>query len=133
MSEIAFKRLLAEFYAIDSDATLAEPNANHPVNQQDEGQDCERRQDVLLADGGREHLLLSQEERSCGDEQTKAHAPEVARDSWRARNASAQEHAKITASRQQGNSAHEEIHAKRNSRLFCRITSRHHDPQSQQT
>jgi hypothetical protein len=53
--------------------------------------------------------LLSQEKGPCGDEQRKAHAPKMPRDTLCARNTAAQEHANVTRGKKQRHGTKDEV------------------------
>jgi len=62
-----------------------------------------------------EYSLLSQEEGPCGDEQRKAHAPKMSRDSTYTENPAAHEHSNISRGREQSHGTKEKEHPSGNS------------------
>ena len=91
--------------------SLAEADAEEPIDHQGEWHEGEdRQQDRATQESGKD-LLLSEEERTCGDEESKAHAPEVTRDALSAGNSAASEHADVSGGGEQEDEAEKEAHA----------------------
>src|ERR1700722_19894725 len=53
----------------------------------------------------------AEEKRAGGDEESEAHAPEMAGDARRSNNAAAQEHTHVSGSGEQADGTHEQMHA----------------------
>src|ERR1022692_2268781 len=66
-------------------------------------------------------MLLYQEEGPCGDEQPKAHAPEMAHDALGTEDAAVHEHANVPCRSKQHHRAHEKVHPNGNSSWRLRV------------
>jgi hypothetical protein len=99
--------------------SLAEANAEEPIDHQGEGQDSEDGQEDRAAQESGKDLLLAEEERACGDKESKAHAPEVTRDALSAGDSASSEHTDVSQGGKQEDYAEEEAHASR--RVFVRM------------
>jgi hypothetical protein len=60
--------------------SLAEADAEQPIDHQGNWQEGEDGQEDRAAQEGRENLLLTQEERACRNEESVTHAPQVPSD-----------------------------------------------------
>jgi hypothetical protein len=89
---------------------LAEADAEEPIDHQWEGQDGEDGQEDRAAQEGGKDLLLAEEERACGDKESKAHAPEVTGDALSAGDCASNEHANVSGGGEQEDGAEEEAH-----------------------
>src|ERR1051326_5330335 len=70
----------------------------------------EKKERAALADDNREEVLASEEDRARSDEQAKAHAPQMPRDTPCAADSAAYQHAEVAESCQQHHSCKEEVH-----------------------
>lgn len=91
--------------------SLAEADADEPIDHQWEGQDGEDGQEDRAAQESGKDLLLAEEERACGDKESKAHAPEVTRDAQPAGDSASSEHTDVSGGGEQEDDAEEEAHA----------------------
>ena len=102
--------------------SLAEANAEEPIDHQGEGKDSEDGQEDRAAQESGKDLLLAEEERACGDKKSKAHAPEVTRDALSAGDSASSEHTDVSRGGKQEDYAEEEAHASRC--VFVRMVER---------
>jgi len=102
--------------------SLAEADAEEPIDHQWEGQDSEDGQEDRAAQESGKDLLLAEEERACGDKESKAHAPEVTRDALSAGDSASSEHTDVSRGGEQKDYAEEEAHASRG--VFVRMVER---------
>src|SRR5438067_2515833 len=93
---------------------MCEANSNQPEDHQDEWQNGWHNQQAGLAYGCGEYLLLAEEEGTGGDKPSKAHAPEMARDTFGACNTAAYEHANVPRGGKEHHRTKEEVHASGN-------------------
>jgi hypothetical protein len=102
--------------------SLAEADADEPLDHQWKGQDSEDGQEDRAAQESGKDLLLAEEERACGDKESKAHAPEVTRDALAAGDSASSEHTDVSGGGEQEDYAEEEAHASRG--VFVRMVER---------
>jgi hypothetical protein len=101
--------------------SLAEADAEEPIDHQgewQEGKDCQ--EDRAAQESGKD-CLLAEEERACGDEESKAHAPEVTRDALSARDSAASEHPDVSGRGEQEDDAEEKAHGGRSAFVGGRV------------
>jgi len=91
--------------------SLVKADANEPIDHQGEWQNGEDRKEHGAAQESGKDLLLAKEERSCCNEKSKAHPPEVTRDALSASNSAAREHAYVSGGGKQEDAGHEEAHS----------------------
>ena len=93
--------------------SLAEANPEQPIDHQGKWQEGEDGQEDRAAQESGKDLLLAEEERARGDEESKTHTPEVTRDSLSACDTSASDHTDGSRGGEQEDGAEEETHAGR--------------------
>ncbi|MDQ2842147.1 MAG: hypothetical protein M3Y72_14130 [Acidobacteriota bacterium] len=90
--------------------SLTEADADEPINHHGEWQESEHGQEDRAAQKSGEDLLLAEEEGKCGEEEFKAHAPEVTHDARSAGDAATSERTQVSGGGEQEHEAQEEAH-----------------------
>lgn len=93
--------------------SVLEADANEPIDHQGEWRDGEDGEEDGAAQESGKDLLLAEEERACCDEKSKAHAPEVTRDTLAAGRLAASKHTNISPCGEQEDACHKKSHAGR--------------------
>jgi hypothetical protein len=76
--------------------SLAEADANEPINHRGELQEGEDSQEDGVTQESGKDLLLAEEERPCGNKESEILTPSGTRDSWPAGNAAASEDVEVS-------------------------------------
>lgn len=78
--------------------SIVEADTNEPIDHHEEWQHSEDGEEDGAAQGSGKDLLLAEEKRACCDEKSKAHGPDVTRDTLPARRLAANAPARVSVS-----------------------------------